>query len=117
MVEKSRARSQVRVSLGFRPFQLPPVGDGLLVGKRATIGPTALFESMERLLPDTYELVTLDGHPDIQAAIILKARFRMLGRDRLVELLTVHGEGLMDADQCLQLTIDGEVVVNAEIER
>lgn len=113
----SPATSEVRVSLGYRPFQLPPVGDGLLVGKRASIGPTALFESMERLLPGMYELVAVEGHPVVEAAIVLTARFRMLGRDKLIALIVRHGENLMDATSCMQLTIDGEVMVSVAVEQ
>lgn len=106
---------QVRLTLGFRQFDLPPVGDGLLVGRRASIGPKALFESMERLLPGLYQLVPVE-HDVIEAVIVLRSRLRMLGEDRLVPLLVDHGVPLMDASSCLQITVDGDVTVRVKVD-
>ncbi|MCB9597103.1 MAG: hypothetical protein H6719_30545 [Sandaracinaceae bacterium] len=115
MSDPAAPGKQVRVMLGFRQFQLPPVGDGLLVGRRASIGPKALFESMERLLPGLYELVTIE-HPVVEAAIVLRSRTRMLGQERLVALLVENGAALMDETACLQVTVDGEVTVSLAVE-
>lgn len=113
----SQTKNQVSLALSFRNFTVPPVGDGLMIGRRAAIGPTALFESVERLLPDAYQLVKLDNHPTVEAVIVLKARARMLGVERLVDLIVANGAELMDATTCLQLGIDGEVLVRLEVER
>lgn len=103
------------MSLTYRPFALPPIGDGLLIGRRASVGPNALADAIDRMLPGMYELVRLDDHPVIEAAIVLRSHFRLVGRDRLVAAMVAHAEDLMDADGCLQVGIAGEVTVQAKI--
>ncbi len=115
MAEAQDHNRQVRLTLGFRHFNLPPVGDGLLVGRRASIGPKALYESMERLLPGLYELVPLE-HEMIEAVIVLRSRLRMLGTDRLIPLLVENAASLMDDTSCLQVTVDGDVTIQVKVE-
>lgn len=108
-------KRSVRASLGFREFQLPPVGDGLLIGKRATIGPTALFEALERMLPGTYERIDVEDGV-VESVIVHKSRLRIMGRDKLVELAVSHGSDLMDETTCLHLSLDAEVTFDVEVQ-
>jgi hypothetical protein len=110
------AQSTIRFGLTYRQFRLPPVGDGLLIGRRASIGSTGMYEAMERMLPGMYELVPVDS-PTVEAIIILRSQFRLLGREQLVAMLLKHGESLMDPAGCLQVEVSGDVSVSLEVER
>lgn len=117
-VQKTKAApSCIQLSLTYRQFALPPIGDGLLIGRKASIGSNSLFDALERMLPGLYELIKLDEHPDIEAVIILRSQYRFLGRKQLVELVIKHGEGLTDPTSCLQVELRGDVTMSIKVEK
>ena len=107
---------QVRLALRLREFDLPPIGDGVVIGKRAPIGPVGLFEAIDRMLPGAYELVPVEGHAIAEAVIIHKRRFRLVERERLASILCSHAEPLMTETMVVRVEVDSEVTVNLEIE-
>jgi len=111
------AEPQVRLSVRLREFDLPPVRDGVLVSRRAPIGPRALFEALDRMLPDTYELIPIQGHPTVEAAVVRKSRLRLVSRERLVNLLVRYSEALLNGPTIVQFEIDGEVSVQVDFAR
>lgn len=105
---------QVKLTLRLRDFDLPPIRDAVVIGRRAPIGPHGLFESLDRMVPDGYELIPVDGHPVVEAAIIRKRCFRLLDRERLLALLIRNAEPLMHESAIIQIELDGEVSVQVE---
>ena len=43
----------------MKEFDIPPIRDAVVLGRRASIGPKGLFESLDRMVPDAYELASL----------------------------------------------------------
>lgn len=107
---------QVRLALTMREFDLPPIRDALVIGRRAPIGPRGMFEALDRMLPDTFELVSVEEHPKIEAVIIRKTRFRFLERGKLVALFVHHAEALMHESTLIEVELNGEVSVRVELE-
>lgn len=103
--------SQVRLSLRLRDFELPSIRDAVVIGRRAPLGPRGLFESLDRMVPDGYELCPVEGHSVVEAAIIRKGCYRLLDRDRLLALLIRNAEPLMRDSSIIQVELDGEVSV------
>ena len=100
----------------MREFDLPPIRDGVVVGRRAAIGPTALFDAVDRMLPGMFELVNVEGHSVIEAVIIRKDRLRMVDRQRLVDIFKQHAESLMTDTSIVQVEVDGELSVRLDLE-
>ena len=107
---------RVRLDLTMREFDLPPIRDGLVIGRRAPIGPHGLFEALDRMLPDTFELVPVDQHPQVEAVIIRRTRFQFLDRSKLVSLFVRHAEALMHESTVIEVELTGEVSVTLEME-
>jgi hypothetical protein len=107
---------QVRLSLTLREFDIPPIRDGLVLGRRAAIGPRAMFEALDRMLPDVFELIPVADHPKVEAVIVRKARFRLLERERLADLFVRHADALMHETTLVEVELAGEVSVRVELE-
>lgn len=107
---------QLRLALRMREFDLPPIRDGVVIARRAPIGPVALFDAVDRMLPGLYELVPVDGHALIEAVIVRKSRMQLVDRARLVEIFKRHAEPLMSDTSIVQVEVEGELSVRVELD-
>jgi len=115
-MEQARTVSGRTITLHatFTQFSLPPVRDALIVGKRALIGPKALFRSLEVLLKGQFELIPVE-HPTVEAIIVRKSDLRKLTKDRLVPILLEEAGKIMDETDCLRVEIGISVSVTREV--
>ncbi len=114
IIDKPFGGRKVQLSLRLRDFELPPIRDAVVIGRRAPIGPHGLFESLDRMVPDGYELIPVDGNPLVEAAIVRKGCFNLLDRDRLLALLIQNAEPLMRDSSIIQVELNGEVALQVE---
>lgn len=82
---------KAEITMRMSEFEMPPMQDVLIVGRRAPIGPEAARRMVDILSPDQYEIVKVD-HPAIEAMVVRKALFSMLPKEKLVEVLIEEGE-------------------------
>lgn len=108
-------RRQVRAALTLREFDLPPIGDGVLIGRRAAIGPRGLFEAIDRMLPGQYQLVSVE-HPTTEGVIFRTSKTKAVPQDKLVALFLRQGEALMSETTILRVDVDFEVRLWLEVE-
>jgi len=111
-----QGKRQVRLSIRMKEFDLPPVRDVVVVGRRAAIGPKGLFESLDRMVPDAYVLVPVTGHDIVEAVILRKRCLAIVDKDRLIKLLLQHTACLMHDSSIIQVELDSEVIVRMEFE-
>ena len=81
---------KAEITMRMSEFEMPPMQDALIVGKRAPIGPEAARRMVDILSPDQYEIIKVD-HPAIEAIVVRKALFNMLPQEKLVGLLLEEG--------------------------
>lgn len=81
---------KAEITMRISEFEMPPMQDALIVGRRAPIGPEAARRMVDILSPDQYEIVKVD-HPVIEAIVVRKALFNMLPQEKLVGLLLEEG--------------------------
>ncbi|MBN1605874.1 MAG: hypothetical protein JW940_04545 [Polyangiaceae bacterium] len=106
----------VKLGLTMREFDLPPIGDGVLIGRRAAIGPRGLYEAIDRMLPGAYELVAVEGHAVVEAVIVRSAKLRIVQKKTLVDLFLRHAEALMTESTIIRVDLECEVTVRMELE-
>lgn len=85
------SKKKAEITMRMSEFEMPPMQDVLIVGRRAPIGPEAARRMVDILSPDQYEIVKVD-HPVIEAMVVRKALFNMLPKEKLVALLMEEGE-------------------------
>lgn len=81
---------KAEITMRMSEFEMPPMQDALIVGKRAPIGPEAARRMVDILSPDQYEIVKVD-HPAIEAIVVRKALFNMLPQEKLIEIFLEEG--------------------------
>jgi len=90
MLKNVDSSKKADINMRMSEFEMPPMQDALIVGRRAPIGPEAARRMVDILSPDQYEIIRVD-HPTIEAMVVRKALFNMLPQEKLVELLLDEG--------------------------
>lgn len=78
------------VSIRLSEFDIPPMQDVLLVGKRAPIGPEAIRRMVSALSPDQYEVIQLN-HDIFEAAVLKKSLVKLLPEEKLLPIILEEG--------------------------
>ena len=81
---------KAEITMRMSEFEVPPMQDVLIVGRRAPIGPEAARRMVDILSPEQYEIIRVE-HPVIEAVVVRKALFNMLPQEKLVALLLEEG--------------------------
>lgn len=81
---------KAEITMRLSEFEVPPMQDVLIVGKKAPIGPEAARRMVDILSPEQYEIVEIE-HPAIEAVVIRKSLMSMMDQDRLIDLILDEG--------------------------
>lgn len=83
---EDRGIRKADIKIRFSDFELPPMQDVLLIGRRAPIGPEAVRRMVDALAPGQYEVILMEnGH--IEAVAVKVELFNWIKRDRLVDMI------------------------------
>jgi hypothetical protein len=98
------------MSVRVSEFAIPPVTDGLVLGKDAPIGFAAISKALNLLIADHMQSVAIDD--DVISHIIVRhGILRRVPQDRLVAFVLERVKPLMCAQEVLHLDIKAEVVI------
>jgi len=86
----SESKRKADVTIRLSEFEIPPMQDVLLVGKRAPIGPEAIRRMVNALSPDQYEVIQLD-HDIFEAAVLKKSLAKLLPEEKLLPIMLEEG--------------------------
>lgn len=86
-VESTR---KAEIIMRLSEFEVPPMQDVLIVGKKAPIGPEAARRMVDILSPEQYEIVEI-VNPVIEAVVIRKSLTNMITKDKLISLILEEG--------------------------
>jgi hypothetical protein len=90
MSKSVESSKKAEVTMRISEFEMPPMQDVLIVGRRAPIGPEAARRMADILSPDQYDILKID-HPIVEALVVRKALLNMLPKDKLVDLILEEG--------------------------
>lgn len=96
-------------------FEMPPMQDVLIVGKRAPIGPEAARRMVDILSPDQYAIIKVD-HAVIEAVVIRKSLLSMIQQDTLVAVVIDEGEKIINEKMIVKVQIQITLQVHKTVE-
>ena len=88
----------------FSEFEVPPMQDVLIVGKRAPIGPEAARRMVDILSPDQYEIVRIEDNY-FEAIVIRKSLLNMIPQDKLIEMIMEEGGKIANDNMIIRAQI------------
>ena len=93
-----------------REFVIPPIRDGLILGRQSAIGHVAIGKALSLLSTTSFERVPVED--DVIGDIIVRSSIlRKLEAQRLVNFVLTEIKPLMGPEEILHLGIDLETVI------
>ena len=103
------------VSIRISEFEIPPMQDVLLVGRRAPIGPEATRRMVDALSPEQYEIVPVEEGP-LEAMVIRKSLLKLIPKEKLFPIILDEGLKIATENMVIKAQIDVVVIVKRSID-
>ena len=98
------------IRVRVRALEIPPIKDGLVIGKDAAIGGEAMTRTLRLMTNEKFDRITLKDDI-VQELIVRSAVLRKIGRDRLVSFVLKRVKPIMAESELLMLDIEIELVI------
>ncbi len=86
MKHNTDSERKAEIDIRLSVFEIPPMQDVLLVGKRAAIGPEAVRRMVDALSPEQYEIIRID-HQHFEAIVIRNTLLTMIPKEKITEII------------------------------
>lgn len=105
----STTEKSIRVRM--RALEIPPIKDGLIIGRDAAIGAEAMLRTLRLMTNEKFERVPFKD--DVVHDIVVRTSvLRKLGRERLIQFVRDRVKPLMAETELLMLDIEIELVID-----
>ena len=98
------------IRVRVRALEIPPIKDGLVIGKDAAIGGEAMTRTLRLMTNEKFDRISLKDDT-VQELIVRSAVLRKIGRDRLVSFVLKRVKPIMAETELLMLDIEIELVI------
>lgn len=115
MSSSIESSKKAEITMRMSEFEMPPMQDALIVGRRAAIGPEAARRMVDILSPDQYEIIKVD-HTAIEAIVVRKALLNILPRERLIAHLLEEGGKIADESMIVKAQVSIVIQVSKSID-
>ena len=95
-------------------FDIPPIRDGLVLGKHSVIGCVAMRRALELLHAAPFAHIELNDDDVIGDILVRKGILRRMPKDKLINFVQKRIKPLMDESEIMHLELTAEVVVVEE---
>ncbi len=112
---KSEGTKKAEISMRFSEFEMPPMQDILIVGKKAPIGPEAARRMVDILSPDQYEIVRIE-HQCVEAVVVRRTILNMLPQDKLIPIIMEEVERIANEDMIIKAQVNITINVSKSID-
>lgn len=97
-----------------RALEIPPIKDGLVIGRDAAIGGEAMARTLRLMTNDKFERILLKDEV-VQEIIARTAVVRKVGQDRLTQFVLTRVKPIMTESELLLLDIEIELVIEDSV--
>ncbi|HEX3730090.1 MAG TPA: hypothetical protein VHV47_09820 [Opitutaceae bacterium] len=103
--------SEQFVRVRIKALEIPPVKDGIVIGKAAPIGVESMLRTLKLMSAERFARIQFPDDNVISDAIVRESVIRKLGEARLREFIGRRVKPLMAENELLLLDMEIEVVV------
>ena len=106
---------KAEISMRLSEFEMPPMQDVLIVGKKAPIGPEGARRMADALSPDQYDIIRID-HEAIEAVVIRKSLLNILPKEKLIPLVLEEGGRIATPSMIIKVQVNIVLQVSRSID-
>lgn len=111
----SENSKRAEITIRLSEFEMPPMQDVLIVGKRAPIGPEAAKRMVDILSPEQYQIIKID-HSVIEAIVIRKSLMQMIEKDKLISIILDEGGKVANESTIIKAQLNIVIQVSKSID-
>lgn len=115
MDNEIQSTKKAEINMRFSEFEMPPMQDVLIVGKRAPIGPEAARRMVDILSPDQYEIIRVE-HEYVEAIVVRRSILNMLSKDKLVPIIMAEGGRIANESMIIKAQVNITLNVSKSID-
>jgi hypothetical protein len=115
MYGKIDGTKKAEISMRFSEFEMPPMQDILIVGKRAPIGPEAARRMVDILSPEQYEIIKIK-HEFVEAVVVRKSLLNMLSEEKLIPIIMEEGGRIANESMIIKAQVNITLHVSKSID-
>lgn len=109
--ESSTAPTEQYVRVRLKALEIPPIKDGIVIGRSAPIGAEAMMRTLKLMSNERFIHVAIKNDDIVSDAIVRESVLRKLKEDKLRTFITSRIRPLMAENELLMLDMEIEVVV------
>ncbi|SHF39100.1 hypothetical protein SAMN02745218_02141 [Desulfofundulus australicus DSM 11792] len=106
---------KAEISIRLSEFEIPPIQDVLVVGKKAPIGPEAVKRMVDALSPEQYVVIRLE-HDVFEAAVLKKSLLKFIPQDKLLPIILKECSAIATEDSVIKAQLNIVVQVNKVVD-
>ncbi|MDN5348312.1 MAG: hypothetical protein PWP65_1876 [Clostridia bacterium] len=106
---------KAEITIKLSEFEIPPMQDVLLVGKRAPIGPEAVRRMVDALSPEQYEIINLD-HKIFEAVVLKKSLLKLLPQEKLLPIIIEEGSRVANENTVIKAQLNIVIQVSRAVD-
>jgi hypothetical protein len=99
------------IRVRMKALEIPPVKDGVVIGKSAPIGVEAMMRALGLMSTERFVRLKIPGDSVVADAIVREAVLRKMKEKRMREFILRRVKPLMGPHELLMLNMEIEVVV------
>jgi len=107
---------KANIAIKLSEFEIPPMQDVMLVGKRAPIGPEAVRHMVDAVSPEQYEIIRLDNHKIFEAVVVRKTLLKILPKETLISIIIEEGERIAEETMVLKAQVNVTIQINRMVD-
>lgn len=96
---------RAEISIRMSQFEIPPMQDVLLVGKRAPIGAEAVRRMVDAVSPEQYEIIRME-HEIFEAAVLRRSLVKLVPQEKLMKIILEEGERVAVQDSVIKAQVN-----------
>jgi hypothetical protein len=104
---------RVNIQLRFTRYELPPLKDALIIGKRAPVGAQSINRAFQELSPGAFLLIPIE-HSIVEAVLVRTSDLHKLPQQELLSRLLRQADQMMDESDTLHVALEFEAIVEEE---
>ncbi|MFZ5876709.1 MAG: hypothetical protein ACOYXU_09900 [Nitrospirota bacterium] len=105
---KSAHQRQHTLRARIKEFSIPPIHDGLVLGRQSPIGCAAIRKAISLLVSSPFEHIEVDD-PVVSDILVRANLLRRLPKEKLVAFVIQQVKPMMEPDEVLHMDVDIEV--------
>ena len=112
--ERKESKRKAEIVFKLSSFEIPPMHDGLVIGKKASVGMEAAKRMADAVSPEQLEIIPVKDKI-VEAILLKKSLLQLIPQKQLVSLILEESKRLMTEEGIIKIDIDISISIIREI--